>query len=200
MTKRISNPMSRRSVPHALCLAVAASLALVVLPTASPAEAPRTASPPRDGQHDFDFLFGRWKARIRRLKSPLHGSNVWIEMSGTSEVRPIWSGKGNIDEIHNQTPDGPMEALMVRLYSPTSRQWTLNWAIQKSGRFDVPWVGEFKGGRGEFYDQEMFEGRSILVRYVWSDIKPRSFRFEQAFSADGGKTWEVNWIALSTRL
>src|SRR5262245_10032702 len=89
----------------------------------------------RDGQHDFDFLFGTWKVHVRRLKNPLHGSNEWFETSGTSVVRPIWGGKGNVEEIQNDGPSGHMEALMVRLYSPESRQWSLNWTTQKQAHF-----------------------------------------------------------------
>jgi hypothetical protein len=188
------------TLSHPLRLAAAALIACA-MPTPTHAEAPRTtAADPHDGQHDFDFLFGRWKAQLRRLKNPLHGSNEWYEMIGVSVCRPIWGGKGNIEEVDNDGPYGKMEALMVRIYSPTSRQWSLNWVNQKTAKFDVPTIGEFKDGRGEFYDQEMFEGRAILVRYVWSDIKKDAARFEQSFSADGGKTWEVNWIAQMTRL
>ena len=162
--------------------------------------APLHAGDARDGQHDFDFMFGRWKLVIKRLKYPLHGSHDWYQMVGTSVCRPIWGGKANLEEVDDDGPTGKMEALMVRLYLPEAHQWSLNWVNVKSPRFDVPTIGEFKDGRGEFYDSEMFEGRSILVRYVWSDIKPKSAHFEQAFSTDGGKTWEVNWIADSTRL
>ena len=88
----------------------------------------------------------------------------------------------------------------MRLYSPTSHRWSLYWANQKNGHFDVPTIGEFKDGRGEFFDQEMYEGRSILVRYAWSNITPRSAHFEQSCSQDGGKTWEVNWITQQTRI
>jgi hypothetical protein len=168
-------------------------------PASPRAETPTTASQPRDGQHDFDFLFGAWKVSVRRLKNPLQGSHEWYDMTGRSVIRPIWGGKANFEEVESDGPNGHMEAIMVRLYSPTSRQWSLNWVNQKNPRFDVPTVGEFKDGRGEFYDQELFEGRSILVRYVWSDIKPSSAHFEQAFSPDGGKTWEVNWISQITR-
>ena len=89
---------------------------------------------------------------------------------------------------------------MVRVYNAETHQWSLNWVNQKIARFDVPTIGEFRDGRGEFYDQELFEGRAILVRYIWSDMKQSSAHFEQAFSADGGKTWEVNWIAQMTRI
>jgi hypothetical protein len=179
------------------------AVALIACATPTPirADAPRTtASEPHDGQHDFDFMFGRWNVKIRRLKRPLSGANEWIEMTGTSVCRPIWDSQGNIEEIVNTLPDGTkMEALMVRLYSPASHQWALNWVNRKTPRFDVPTIGEFKNGRGEFFDQENFEGRSIFVRYAWSDMTAKSAHFEQAFSPDGGKTWEVNWIAQSTR-
>jgi len=181
-------------------LAVAVALAA---PTgAARAEAPpRSAAEAHDGTHDFDFMFGRWKVVIRRLKNPLHGSSEWYEMTGTSVCRPIWDGQANIEEIENDGPTtGHMSALMVRMYSPTARQWSLNWVNRKNPQFGVPTVGEFKDGRGEFYDQEVIDGRTILVRFVWSNITPTSAHFEQAFSNDGGKTWEANWIAQSTRV
>lgn len=156
---------------------------------------------PRDGQHDFDFELGKWKLRLKKLKEPLHNSTEWIELNGTSVTRSVWNGKAQLEELEVDSPvSGHIEGMTVRLYSPTSRQWSLNWANQKNGRFDVPTVGEFKDGRGEFYDQEMFEGRMILVRYIWSQITPKSAHFEQSFSADGGKTWEVNWITDQTRV
>ena len=182
--------------PSLRLLVVSAALALVALDPGSGL----AGAPPRDGRHDFDFSHGRWKAHIRRLVQPLSGSRKWEEMTGTSVIRPIGGGQGSIDEVENRWPGGQMEAMLVRLYSPTSRQWTLYWVNQKSGRFDPAWVGEFRNGRGEFYDQEDFGGRAILVRYVWFDITRTSFRFEQSFSADGGKTWEVNWIAVDTRV
>jgi hypothetical protein len=200
--------MATRFMLHAVRLTTVVLMAFNCMPGPIHAEAPSKAAaradtpviaPTRDGQRDFDFLFGTWKVHVRRLKNPLRGSNEWYEMSGTSVVRPIWGGKANIEEVQSDGPNGHMEAVMVRLYSPASRQWALYWANQKSARFDVPTVGEFKDGRGEFYDQELYEGRSILVRFVWSDIKPSSVHFEQAFSADGGKTWEVNWLAQCTR-
>jgi len=90
--------------------------------------------------------------------------------------------------------------LSLRLYNPASRQWSLNFAGINDGAVSPPTIGEFKNGRGEFYNQETFNGRAILVRFVISDVTPNSCRFEQAFSDDGGKTWEVNWIATDTRV
>ena len=97
-------------------------------------------------------------------------------------------------------PAGDIAALSLRLYNPQSRQWSLNFANSKSGALSQPTIGEFKNGRGEFFDQESFNGRAILVRFVISDISPNSCRFEQAFSEDGGKSWEVNWIATDARV
>jgi hypothetical protein len=181
-------------------LLAAMLLTVVIQPASLRAESQRPTAAPHDGQHDFDFMFGRWKIQLRRLLHPLHGSHEWYEMTGTTVCHPIWGGQANIEEVENDGPHGHMSALMVRLYSPASRQWSLNWVNKQNARFDVPTIGEFKDGRGEFYDQELFEGRAILVRYIWSDITATSAHFEQAFSADGGKSWEVNWIAQSTRL
>ena len=99
-------------------------------------------------------------------------------------------------------PTGHIQGLTLRLYNPQSHQWSLNWANQKDGTLGVPTIGSFdaKNGRGEFFDQETLNGRVILVRYVWSGITPTSAHFEQSFSDDGGKTWEVNWITDQVRV
>jgi hypothetical protein len=156
--------------------------------------------PERDGQHDFDFEIGTWKTHLRRLAHPLTGSTQWVELNGTSVVRKIWEGRANLVELEVDGPNGHIEGLSLRLYDPTSHQWSLNFASSKGGGFGQPTIGEFKNGRGEFFDYENFNGRMILVRNVWSDITPNSCHFEQAFSDDGGKTWEVNWIATDERI
>ena len=166
---------------------------------ASATSGPQTALV-RDGQHDFDFEIGNWKTHLRRLAHPLTGSTTWVEYEGTSVVRKIWSGRANLVELEVDGPGGHIEGLSVRLYNAQSHQWGLNFANSSGGAFGQPTIGEFKNGRGEFYDQEPLNGRMIMVRNVFSDITPDSCRFEQAFSDDGGKTWEVNWIATDTRV
>ncbi len=160
----------------------------------------QSATPLRDGQHDFDFEIGTWKTHLRRLLNPLSGSTTWVEYDGTTVVRKVWQGRANLVELVADGPAGHFEGLSLRLYNPESRQWSLNFANFKSGVMAQPTIGEFRNGRGEFYDQETFNGRAILVRFVISDITANSCRFEQAFSDDGGKTWEVNWIATDTRV
>jgi hypothetical protein len=153
-----------------------------------------------DGQHDFDFDLGTWKTHLKRLVHPLTGSTTWVELDGTTVVRKIWDGRANLAELEVDTASGRVEVLSLRLYNPQSRQWSLNTANSRVGTLSVPTVGEFKNGRGEFFEQEEFNGRMIQVRNVWTDITPNSCRFEQSFSDDGGKTWELNWIAVDTRV
>ncbi|MFC4313209.1 hypothetical protein ACFPN2_29290 [Steroidobacter flavus] len=189
-------------------LLLACGLAFVGLPMHGMAQNSSGTSPTdvqpvtekRDGSHDFDFAIGTWKTQLQRLVRPLSGSTTWVELEGTTIVRKIWDGRANLAELKLNTADGPVHVLSLRLYNPQARQWSLHAANASSGTLSVPTVGEFKGGRGEFYDQEVFEGRTILVRNVWSDITADSCRFEQSFSDDGGKTWEVNWIAVDTRV
>jgi len=154
----------------------------------------------RDGSHDFDFEIGTWKTHLRVLQHPLTGSTKWIELNGTSVVRKVWNGRANLVELEVDGPSGHIEGLSLRLYDPVAHQWSLNFANAKVGSLGVPTVGEFKNGRGEFYDREPVGGRMVLVRNVWSDMKANSCHFEQAFSDDGGKTWETNWIADDTRI
>jgi len=154
----------------------------------------------REGQHDFDFEVGTWKTHLRRLLRPLTGSTTWVEYEGTTVVRKVWNGRANLVELDVAGPAGRIEALSLRLYNPESRQWSLNFSNSAGGTMSPPTIGEFKNGRAEFYNQETLHGRAILVRFVISDITPTSCHFEQAFSGDGGKTWEVNWIATDTRV
>jgi hypothetical protein len=161
---------------------------------------PQTAPAERDGQHDFDFEIGTWKTQLSRRLRPLTGSTEWVEYEGTSVVRTVWDGRANLVELEVDGPAGHIEGLSLRLYNPESRQWSLNFANSAGGTLSPPVIGEFKNGRGEFFGQETFNGRAIYVRFIISDITPDSCRFEQAFSDDGGKTWEVNWIATDTRV
>jgi len=156
-------------------------------------------SSPRDGQHDFDWEIGAWSTHLRRLLRPLTGSTSWVEYEGTTVVRKVWDGRANLVELQVDGPAGHLEGLSLRLYNPEARQWSLNFSNSRSGTLSPPTIGEFRNGRGEFFSQETLNGRAILVRFVISDITPTSARFEQSFSADGGKTWEVNWIATDTR-
>jgi hypothetical protein len=158
------------------------------------------AAAQRDGQHDFDPLIGNWKFHVKRIVDPLTGSKTWVESEGTGACFKIWDGRAQMDTIELDGPSGHIEGLTLRTYDPQSHQWRLYWANSKNGKLDPPQVGEFKNGRGEFFAQDTIDGKTILIRYVWTDLATKSPHFEQSFSDDGGKTWEVNWITDQTRV
>lgn len=148
-----------------------------------------------DGQHDFDFEFGAWKAHISRRLHPLTGSTSWVEYDGTSTVRKVWDGKANLGELEVDGSAGHLEGLSLRLYNPETHLWYISWSSSRDGALGPPMIGGFQNGRGEFYNQESLEGKPILVRFIFSDVGASHFKLEQAFSGDGGKNWETNWIA-----
>src|ERR1051326_2811715 len=154
----------------------------------------------RDGQHDFDWEIGTWKTHLRRLQRPLSSSTTWVEYDGMTVVRKVFDGRANLVELKADGPAGHLEGLSLRPYKPQGRPGTFNFADVKRGTLTVPSIGEFKDGRGEFYNQDTYNDRAILVRFVITKITPDQYRFEQSFSDDGGKTWELNWVAVDTRV
>jgi len=185
---------------HGVLVAAGLSFLLAVGIPAQTNTANATKATPRDGQCDFDFELGTWKIHLKKLEHPLTGSTTWVEFDGTSVTRKVWDGRAQLEEFETDGAAGHIEGLTLRLYNPKSHQWSLRWANAKDGMLGVPTIGEFKDGVGEFYDQEEFNGRTIFVRYIWSRITPNTAHFEQSFSTDGGKTWEVNWITDQTRV
>ena len=193
----------RTSFGFCACAAAAAVAWPARVDAQSNASSPQSVqqtSANRDGQADFDFEIGTWKTHLRRLLKPLTGSTTWAEYDGTTVVRKVWNGRANLVELEVDGPTGHIEALSLRLYNPQSRQWSLNFANSAAGTMAVPTIGEFRNGRGEFYDQETLSGRAILVRFLILPVSADTIRFEQAYSDDGGKTWELNWVAVDSRV
>jgi hypothetical protein len=193
----------QRARPYLLLSAlILASCPSHVLAQANSGEAKpevQTRGAERDGQHDFDFNIGTWKIHVSRLLHPLTGAVTWVEYQGVSVVRKVWNGRASLFELEVDGPAGHIEGVGLRLYNPQSHQWSLNWSNSIDGTLAQPMIGAFTNGGGEFYDQESFHGRTIFARNSFSNITPDSSRFEQAFSADGGKTWETNWVMTFTR-
>ncbi|MES2443569.1 MAG: hypothetical protein V4574_12130 [Pseudomonadota bacterium] len=182
-----------------MTIVAAAILALLAPPAAGP-QTQAVVAAERNGAHDFDFLIGDWKAHVRRLPDRLVGSTRWVEYDGISRHHKLLDSNANFEEFEVDGPAGHMKGQTLRLYNPTSRQWAIYLVDVDKGTLGLPpVVGGFTGKRGEFFDQEEWKGRMILVRYVWHDISPHAARMEQSFSDDGGKTWEVNWICKLSR-
>jgi len=158
--------------------------------------------PGRDGSHDFDFLIGDWKAHVRRLPDRLNNSTLWVEYDGISNHHKLLDSNANFEQFEATSTDKKLhiKEQTLRLYNPTTRQWSIYPVNLDNGTLDTPpVVGSFNAKRGEFFHQEILKGRTILVRYVWLDLSPNSARMEQSYSPDGGKTWEVNWICELSR-
>ena len=154
-----------------------------------------------DGRDGFDLLRGRWRVSNRRLVARLQGSTEWQEFPAEIEGHSLLGGIANVDTLHIPAfPDGkPLEVVDLKVFDPASRTWTLVQADSRSGQLGKPLVGRFSAGRGEFLCDDTLDGKPIRVVHRWSDITATSARWEQAFSPDGGATWETNWQATLTR-
>jgi len=151
-------------------------------------------------ERDFDFWIGRWSVRNERLKGRLCGSTEWETFAATAEARQLTGGIGNIDEF--VVTDGwrpGFVGMTVRLFDRANRRWSIHWADNVRGIFDPPVIGEFADGVGVFEGDDQHEGTPVRVRFLWMHETPSTARWEQAFSADGGATWETNWIMHMTR-
>lgn len=129
----------------------------------------------------------------------LTGSTTWVKAGGTFVGYKIWDGRADLIETAADGSNGRLMGLTLRTFNPKTRHWYLYWANSKDGIIAAPQIGEFKNGVGEFYTTDSLDDRAILVRFAWTGTTSASPHFEQAFSADGGKTWEVNWISESSR-
>lgn len=176
------------------CTLLATCSSSLAAQSTAPAAQPAAA---RDGSHDFDPLLGTWTYHLKRRLRPLTGSNEWVEFEGSGVCRSIFDG-AQLDQGEWNGPTGRIVGLTLRVYNPESHQWRLYWDNQKVGVLDPPQVGEFKDGVGEFFAQDTINGKTILIRFRWTNMNTTP-HFEQSFSDDGGRTWEVNWITDQTR-
>jgi hypothetical protein len=192
-------PIRTCSLTVVLLLAVCSMPARAQTEATPAKSAAAPAAQERDGEHDFDFELGSWKIHLKRRLHPLTGSNTWVEFEGTSVTRKLWDGRAEIEEFESDGAGGHIEGLTLRTYNPQTHRWSLYWANSKDGLIVPPQVGEFKNGQGEFYGQDTLNGKPIYIRFIWSKTDANMPHFEQSFSDDGGKTWEVNWITDQTR-
>jgi hypothetical protein len=178
-------------------------LAALLAPISAHAQPARVAPPAQhDGAHDFDFLLGDWKAHVMRLPDRLVGSTKWVEYDGRSNHHKMFGTSANLEdfEVDDSRDHLHIKAQTLRIYNPTSRQWSIYGVDMDAGTLDTPpQVGAFESGVGHFYAYADWKGRPVLIRYEWSHTGQTEAHMEQAFSADAGKTWEVNWICELSR-
>jgi hypothetical protein len=155
-----------------------------------------TAEQAADGARDFDFLMGRWTVHNRKLKARLQGCTEWLEFTATNDARLLLGGLGNEDEF--RTEDGFI-GMSLRFYAPAQARWAIHWVDNRRGTLEPAVYGSFSDGVGRFEGTDTFEGRPIRVRFLWSGTRTATPRWEQAFSEDGGRSWETNWVMDFTR-
>jgi len=171
----------------------------VSYPSVGLSQTPSPTPAAHDGQHDFDFNIGVWHTHIKRILDPFASGSESVELNGTVTVRKVWDGKAELEEIEADGPKGHWEGLTLFLYNPSAHQWSQSFANSKVGTLSSN-VGEFKDGRGVLVGQDTVNDKMILVRAVWSDIKPDSHQYDESYSNDGGATWVRSFIANLTRL
>ncbi|MEV6447583.1 hypothetical protein [Amycolatopsis sp. NPDC051716] len=189
------------TVPYRRAL-IAGLSALLLIATAASTSAASAASPASAaGQQDFAWEIGTWRSTVRVLAEPLSDSaDTWLQFAGTSTVRPLLDGRANVLEFQVSGPDGRIDALNMRLYEPQAQRWSLTFVNIRDGLLTPAVYGGFHNDTGEFYGDDQLGGHPIKVRFLISRPTPDEARFEQAFSADGGTTWETNWLAVDRRI
>ena len=185
-------PLSRRG-------ALLAAFIVSGLPLSAWSTPMNPAGPRPPGAEGFDFLLGSWTVRHRKLSARLRGSADWVEFPGTLDVRAILGGLGDIDENVLEDPAGRVLATSLRVFDAKSGDWSIYWIDARAPGLDPPLVGRFEGRVGHFYNDDVFEGRPVRVRFIYEDLGPRQARWSQAFSPDHGATWETNWTMDFTR-
>jgi hypothetical protein len=190
------------TIPYRRILTASLSALLLFATAASGGAAPPPASSTTvDGQRDFDWEIGTWRTSVRVLADPLSESpDEWLRFTGTSTVRALADRRANVVELDVSGPDGRIEALNLRLYEPQAQRWSLTFVNLRDGLLTPAVHGGFRDGVGEFYGDDQLGDRPIKVRFLVVRVSKDEARFEQAFSADGGTTWETNWIAVDRRV
>lgn len=177
-----------------------AALMLIVTAASGGAAAPPASSTLADGQRDFDWEIGSWRTSVRVLAEPLSESpDEWLEFAGTSVVRPLMDRRANVVELKVSGAGGRIEGMNLRLYEPQAQRWSLTFVNIRNGLLTPAVFGGFRDGAGEFHGDDQLDGRPIKVRFLVYRQGPDKARFEQAFSGDGGTTWETNWVAVDRR-
>jgi hypothetical protein len=188
---------SMKNASASCCLVILTAILALSAPLRASQGTPETAQQADlSGVHDFDFLNGDWKTHHRRLKERFVSSSEWLEFDGTFSLRPLMAGWGNVGDNVFDMPGGAYRGVSLRAYDPKTSQWLVWWLDGRNpaGGVGPPTKGRFENGVGRFYSEDTLHGKPIRVRVTWTRPTPTTARWEQAFSADGGKTWAIDWV------
>ena len=196
--KRTQNVSRYHRITMIALLSVALAAPQIWSAQASPVPA-RKVSQAQDigsGLHDFDFLFGHWQVHHRKLKKRLANNHEWVEFEGTLFSQPLMGGYANVDDDVFEVPGGAYRGVAPRSFDAKSGQWSIWWMDSRvpAAPMDPPVKGAFHNGVGTFYADDTENGKPIRIRFIWSQITHTSCHWEQAYSPDGGETWETNWV------
>lgn len=182
------------------CIIAVAAIVLALQSTPVDAATKLPVPTTRNGSHDFNFLFGTWRTHYRLLRKRLVRSHDWYDCYGTSTITPFWGGAGNLEDgdLRCQATHRYISGMTLRLYNATTHQWSLWWGTRTLGLVPPAQVGHFTNGVGDFFANDTWEGKPVIVRFRWM-LRGAHPRFEQAFSTDGGRTWETNWTTDYTK-
>ena len=162
--------------------------------------AARPPGAPSGHAGDWRWLLGNWDVRHRRLQERLAGDTRWETFAGQSALWLTMGGLGTVDDNLMALPSGAYRGLGLRAFDPAAGTWSIWWLDGRDPtRIEAPVRGGFEGDEGRFLGRDTFKGRPILVRFRWHDIHGTTPWWEQAFSADEGASWEVNWRNWFTR-
>lgn len=160
------------------------------------------------GAHQFDFLIGSWTVLNTRKKGPLLQARqeneeevVWEEFSGRDRFESQLDGRAVVEHWEAILPSGEKAlGLSIKAFEPATQQWAIIWIDNRNPLDFRPLWGSFEAGVGTFFQViETSDGQPLHVRYIWDDVTATSARWQQAFSFDGGKHWDTNWIMKFTR-
>jgi hypothetical protein len=181
---------TRRDILKALS-AAASTAALAV---------PASGQPPAPHTQDWGWLTGNWDVWHRRLKERLANSNDWAEFAGKSSFWHTLGGLGNVDDNLLYLPGGEYRGLSIRAFDPAAGKWSIWWVDgRQAGKLDPPVIGGFTDDEGVFVGKDVHKGIPVTVRFRWHEVHGKRPHWDQAFSTDGGKTWEINWRNYFTR-
>jgi len=131
----------------------------------------------------FDFWVGDWD-----LSWP--GQNGQPEQHGHNRIEREL-GDCVIHENFSDEANPPFQGTSLSVFNPKLGKWQQTWTDNQGAYLDF--VGEFKDGQMALAREFTSDGKRVLQRMVYKNIKPDSLDWSWERSDNGGATWNVVW-------